>query len=533
MGFLDDQMKRLKALFDDDPVAGATPPPGRRSGAARAEALAERTQASARRRRELREQLAEMLQPDGTLAGGIPKYISLRPIRDAVGERWGDVWSKIELMAQTVVRRESDGQDFSFANGEDGLIVVFTDPDLSSETADLICLAVFEDIRRYLLGETEVDVPLFDFDPRALKDDGDVLDLPIRITPKDELILRRERLKLGLAGADPADQRFSKATTARVQADAREAITPESLAIPGDRPAGEPAEGDPDWGDSRTRMAAEARLVIDRAAQPTLEPILVPGETRAEILARYSAMGRKASEFDDISVILKRFWQAGRRVVSTHLVLPRRTREDARWDEWALGTHATRLNAHAALDINTLMQGTFDMMPRFAEGARTFFLLPVAFPTLLRRADREAYFDLWTLVPAQMRKLGRFWAYQPLSEIGDLPLADVHTWLRGAGLEPVYSASLDRQTLVRCQDLRLQAVMVDCREVKAKALLAGIAEARHRKIVVYLNGLEDSAVRADAIAAGAHFLSLGLTSGLTLPDRPEPLDDAGARYPGA
>ncbi|MDX2103582.1 MAG: hypothetical protein SF002_13715 [Alphaproteobacteria bacterium] len=509
MGFLDEQMKRLKALFGDDPVPGISAPPGRGTGILRAEVMAERSAVRQRRVNELRERLAAMNGP-GTMSEGIARYISLKPIRDVIGERWPDVWPKIELMAESVVRRESNGNDISVAHGEHGIIVLFTQPGLSVETVDLMCAAVFEDIRRFLLGDTETDIPTFDLDPAALLAVLNGAEAPpIRLAPKETVRWWRHRLAAGLAGADPAANRPEP---------------PEPRLIVNTEAVGtEPEPSPTDWGRSDTRSLPIGDFGTT-SDQPQNEVSFNPTQTREELLARYSAMGRKATEFDDVEVRLRRWWQAGRDVVSTHAFVPTRQRGEHRWDWPALLAHADRLNAQAALDINVMMQGCFSLMPRFAVGARCFFLLPVAYPTLLRRADREAYFDLWALVPEPMRRLGRFWAHQPISEIGDTALTEVAAMLKRAGLQPVFTADLSLTSIKRAMDLKLGALLVQAASLEPRKLLEGLAEARQRRLIIYVGGVTDPDLRRQAVRAGAQFLSLGITTADTLPDRPQAMD---------
>jgi hypothetical protein len=156
----------LRLLFEEPdgpevaPKAAAAAHPS--SGAAL------RAEARRRRKLDMRERLAGMIRPDGSVAGGIVKFINLYPIAAAVGDRWPIAFPKVEMMSESIIRREVTERDLWAVHGDQGFAVIFTDPELTDEEADLRCLRIFEAIREHLLGKVPVARPRFDVDPRIL-----------------------------------------------------------------------------------------------------------------------------------------------------------------------------------------------------------------------------------------------------------------------------------------------------------------------------------------------------------------------------
>src|SRR5690242_19988683 len=196
--------RKLRNLFEEeeDGAGPAAEPPARRpaAGLAASTALA-RAEARRRRKLDMRERLAAMIQPDGSVQGGLVKFISLYPIAAAVGDRWPIQFPKAEAMSESVIRRELDDGDLWSGHGDKGFALIFTDPALTDEEANARCLRIFEAIREHLLGKVPVARPRFDVDPRyllrALDEDGEpplVMDDPqppgVWMPPASELAKR-------------------------------------------------------------------------------------------------------------------------------------------------------------------------------------------------------------------------------------------------------------------------------------------------------------------------------------------------------
>jgi hypothetical protein len=160
-------LDRLRQMMGTEQAA-APAPAG--AGQARVERLAAmRAGARERRRKDMREKLAFVIDPQGQIAGALVKFVNLQPIADAVGaERWADSFPRIELMSESVIERELGGDTLHVAHGMQGFLLLFTQADLEDEAADDLCDIVFDEIRRLLLGDGQANRPCYNCETRTL-----------------------------------------------------------------------------------------------------------------------------------------------------------------------------------------------------------------------------------------------------------------------------------------------------------------------------------------------------------------------------
>jgi len=152
------------------------------------------------------------------------------------------------------------------------------------------------------------------------------------------------------------------------------------------------------------------------------------------------------------------FWSPRHQAVTTYLGDARLRADDIEADQAVLVQRADEVAALAALDIAVLARTLDAVVPRLEAGARFIFALPVAYSTLLRRSDRETYFDRWAALPEAIRRFGRFACYQSIGEIGDTALSEVVGMLTRAGRAPIFAAPLAAAALDRARSLRIRAI---------------------------------------------------------------------------
>ena len=520
MSLLNDSWRKLRLLFEEDEDAApadeaarpaaktvATGPAG---GSAAARAAARRA-----RKLDMQQRLAAMIRPDGSIQGGIVKFVNLYPIAAKVGERWPIVFPKVELMSESVIRRECDPWDLWALHDDKGFALIFTDPNLTDEQADARCLAIFEAIREHLLGQVHVGRAVFNISPRmmlrALHEGGEpplVMKQPpdpgAWIPPAAELAKRAVyRPPEGGAIAADAAPGPGPAFDASAATPAAEGwvTAPESaertleVGRSDDKPVRDIAVGRSfdrsdraievgrsddkpsgigEWSyatseQRRETIAAwdgkyeapeefDAGLSRDKRA---IELKFEIGETEEQAIARYVTMGRFNTMFDAIAVRFRSFWAPRHEAVTTYLADARLRADDIEVGQAILVERANEVAAIAALDIAVLARTLEAVVPRIEAGARFLFAIPVAYPTLLRRADRYAYFDHWAAIPEAVRRFGRFFCYQPTSEIGDIPLAEVVNMLTRAGRTPIFANPLAPAALDRARSLRIKAIGLD------------------------------------------------------------------------
>src|SRR5579872_836637 len=222
MALFNESWRKLRLLFEEeeDEAAVAEPAdtqPAEATAAAPTSSAALRAEARRKRKLDMRERLAAMIQPDGSVKGGILKFVNLFPIAAHVGDRWPILVPKVELMAEAVIRREIDPWDLWAVHGDKGFALIFTDPNLTDEQANARCLRIFEAIREHLLGQVHIGRPRFDVDPRlmlrALDEDGEpplVMDDPqppgAWVPPAAELAARANYIPPGGGAATARSQ---------------------------------------------------------------------------------------------------------------------------------------------------------------------------------------------------------------------------------------------------------------------------------------------------------------------------------------
>lgn len=569
MSLLNDSWRKLRLLFEESEDESAED-----AGRAGAKAVASgpaggsaAARAAARRKRKLdmRERLAAMIQPDGTIQGGIVRFINLYPFQAKVGdERWPTVFHKVELMSDSVIRREIDPWDLWALHEDMGFALIFTDPTLTEEQADARCLRIFDAIREHLLGQVHIGRPMFHVDPvlmlRALNENGTpplAMEEPVPpgawVPPAIELAKR--------AGYVPP-------TGGAPVAKPSEPIHPPdgppperdiAVARSADRPArdievgrsferaehdigvgrsDDKAAGTSDWvyatsEQKRESIAAwdgryegpeefDAGLSRDKRA---IELTYQIGETEEQAIARYVTMGRFNTMFDAIDVRFRSFWAPRHQAVTTYLADARLRADDLDVGQAILVKRADEVAALAALDIAVLARTLEAVVPRIEAGARFLFAIPVAYPTLLRRADRHAYFDHWAAIPEAIRKFGRFFCYQSTTEIGDSALAEIVGMLTRAGRAPIFASPLTPASLERARSLRIKAIGLDADALaeNAEPLRAAASIARRFSIVTLFQHVAPAA-RRRAIDSEAGLIEGALLPGAdALPQRPEPL----------
>lgn len=499
MSMLNDLFKKLKLLFGEaeGAAAAAVAQTTSQSGALRGEMRK-------RRRLDMRERLAQMIQPDGSVSGGIVRFINLYPIAAAVGERWPILFPKVELMSESVIRRDIQPDDLWLVHGDLGFAVIFTEAGLTDEVADQRCLRIFEDIREYLLGKKLVAIPSFVVDPRILLralDEGGapplhLLDIQPRgvwMPPATELAKRATYLPPDVLAALPPGPGIEVSDTVEpdptsVAEVARSHDRAQDRDVGSWHHAGDRAEHVPDWGQSFDRAGPVTPLLTGlhaddddgdifggrRRIPVDADFVAVPGEDREQTRARYVTMGRFNTMFDAIDVDFRSFWTVKQEMIGTFLADPRLREAPADAPAYLLRGDPTRtlfgsflferaeaVNASAALDIAVLRRTIEAVMPRLAAGAQFFFVVPVGYPTLLRKGDRYAFFDVWATLPEEMRRFGRFWCYQPAADVGDLALGEVIAMLDRTSRVPIFHGEPDSKLLNRLASLRIHAVSFD------------------------------------------------------------------------
>ncbi len=566
MSLLNDSWRKLRLLFeeeDDDAPAEAAKP----AEAAQLPAGGAARRAEARRKRKLdmRERLAAMVQPDGSLKGGRVMFVSLFPFAAYLGERWPITFPKVELMSEAIIRRELDPWDLWAAHDDKGFALVFTDPNLSDADAHARCVRIFDAIREHLLGQVHIARGRFDVDPRlmlrALDEDGEppfVLEDPVPpgawIPPATELAARRAYLPPG-GGTMAASDRTGGTVHTGTPTDPTAPIdwTPAAERAPRDVAVGrsddradrdvavgrshDKAARDPEWiyatpEQQRASIAAwdgtyEAAEEFDAGRardQRISELVMRYGENEEQAVARYVTMGRFNTMFDAIDVRFRGFWAPRHQAITTYLADARLRADDLDMDHAALAARAEEISATAALDIAVLARTLDAVVPRLEAGARFFFALPVAFPTLLRRADRHAYFDRWAALPEALRRFGRFSCYQSIGEIGDAALADVVGMLTRAGRTPMFRGPATPASLDRARSLRIKALRLDAGGLGDTATyeaLRGLAAIARRYGIVTLFERVPPTARRRALETEATLIEAALLPGPdALPNRP-------------
>lgn len=579
MSLFNDSFRKLKQLFEDDAAAqaAAAAPVASTSNPG---AAAMRAEARAKRKLDVRERLAAMIAEDGSVTGGLVKYINLYPIAACVGERWQLVFPKVELMSEAIIKRDIEPGDLWLVHNDQGFVLIFTDPKLPNEEADERCLRIFEEIREHLLGRRLVARPIFDVDPRILLfaiDEGGMPPLHLAelqpegawIPPATELA-KRSRYVPPETQARPVAEGFIE--TGRPATPAKEAgpdwgESAEREAGLGawgpsaDRPEGSGAWSEtrekpvatPDWGETKERPEAIGKLVGDwrRAdaaetefgvtrSRAVIDPTFTPvaGESREETQARYVTMGRFNTMFEAIDVEFRSFWAVKQEMVGTFFVDPRlRAGADPRLPAGtesgdagppvtgaALIERAEAVGAQAALDMAVLDRALAAVTPRLLAGAKFFFVIPVGYSVLLRKADRHAYFDRWAAAPEAVRQLGRFQCYESTAAIGEAALSEIVIMLAQASRVPIFTSPTDPRHFDRLRDLRIQAVCLDgsgLTDSPAPEALGRACAAGHRlNIVTYLTRVGRAARRAALAAHPAFIEGPRLPAAKALPDRP-------------
>ncbi|HUA56671.1 MAG TPA: hypothetical protein VMB81_31100 [Candidatus Sulfotelmatobacter sp.] len=583
MSLLNESWRKLRLLFEEEEEAADAEPDAAQPAAAAAPAAAPSSAAlrgEARRKRKLdmRERLAAMIQPDGSIKGGTVKFVNLFPIAAHVGDRWPILVPKVELMSEAVIRREIDPWDLWAVHGDKGFALIFTDPNLTDEEANARCLRIFEAIREHLLGQVHIGRPRFDVDPRimlrALDEDGEpplVMDDPqppgAWLPPATELaaraiyvppsggataarsggaaILRSGEVAETAAPIDwqPEPERAKRDITVEQTCDRSEQDV--GVDRSHDRVGGtvdlvqshEKAAREPDWVYASVEQRKAAIAAWDgrydapeefdagRARDKrSPELVLLEGETTEQAIARYVTMGRFNTMFDAIEVRFRGFWAPRHQAVTTYFADARLRADDVDVDQRALAARADEVSALAALDIAVLARTLEAVVPRIEAGARFLFALPVAFPTLLRRADRHAYFDRWAALPEAVRKFGRFACYQSTAAIGDPALAEVVGMLSRAGRTPIFANPISTASLDRARSLRIKAIALDCGGVgddHAFDTVRGVASVAHRYGIVTLLERVPPGVRRRVLETEASLIEGAMLRGAdALPERP-------------
>jgi len=571
MSLLNESWRKLRLLFEEEeagtetaakPAAKAAAVTGTANGLAAARAAARR-----QRKLDMRERLAAMIQPDGSITGGIVKFVNLFPIAARVGERWPLVFPKVELMSESVIRREIDPWDLWSLHGDKGFALIFTDPNLTDEQANQRCVRIFDAIREHLLGQVHVGRPMFHVDPRimlrALDEDGEpplAMDDPqpqgVWMPPATELAARAAYVPPSGSGAGTrpdlgAIEHGSGDAPADAPAPgwAAAPAPPERIievARSTDRPDGEvavarsddkPSTG-PEWVYATTEQRRDTIAAWDGSYEApeefdagrardkrTAELVFLTGETEDQAVARYVTMGRFNTMFDAIEVRFRSFWAPRHQAVTTYLADARLRAEDIDVAQATLVERADEVAALAALDIAVLARTLEAVVPRIEAGARFLFAIPVAFPTLLRRSDRHAYFDLWAAIPEAVRRFGRFYCYQSTAEIGDVALGELVAMLTRAGRAPIFANPLSTASLDRARSLRIKAISLDGSALeRAFETAHAVASIAHRYGIVTFFERVPASARRRAIDGEASLIEGALLRGPdALPQRPEKL----------
>jgi hypothetical protein len=260
-------------------------------------------------------------------------------------------------------------------------------------------------------------------------------------------------------------------------------------------------------------------------AKRSAELVFLTGETEEQAVARYVTMGRFNTMFDAIEVRFRSFWAPRHQAVTTYLADARLRAEDIDVAQATLVERADEVAALAALDIAVLARTLEAVVPRIEAGARFLFAIPVAYPTLLRRSDRHAYFDLWAAIPEAVRRFGRFYCYQSTAEIGDMALGELVAMLTRTGRAPIFANPLSAASLDRARSLRIKAISLDGsaleRDFETAHTVASIA---HRYGIVTLFERVPASARRRAIDGEASLIEGALLRGPdALPQRPEKL----------
>jgi hypothetical protein len=500
MSLFNESWRKLRLLFEEeDGAASGAAPAERPAQAAAVSSAALRAEARRQRKADMRERLAAMMQPDGSVQGGIVKFVNLFTIQAHVGDRWPILFPKVEMMSESIIRRELDADDLWAVHSDKGFALIFTDPELTDEQANERCIHIFDAIREHLIGKVHLARGSFDVDPRimlrALDEDGEP---PFRLedpvppgawVPPASALAARAVYQPPAGGAGATSQKaYVPPTGTPVAADA----APIDWTPMPDRPERDIAVGrsedraggaievgrsddkashEPEW--VYATVEQQRAAIADWGGQydeplefdygrtrdkRIAELVIQTGESHEEAVARYVTMGRFNTMFDAIDIRFRGFWSPRHQAVTTYLGNARLRADDIEADQAVLVQRADEVAALAALDIAVLARTLDAVVPRLEAGARFLFALPVAYSTLLRRSDRETYFDRWAALPEAIRRFGRFACYQSMSEIGDAALSEVVGMLTRAGRTPIFAAPLAATTLDRARDLRIRAI---------------------------------------------------------------------------
>ncbi|MBI3512496.1 MAG: hypothetical protein HY060_00220 [Proteobacteria bacterium] len=583
MSLLNESWRKLRNLFEEEEEASADAPaadaPEKPAASPAMSPSALRAESRRKRKADMRERLAGMIQPDGSVRGGTVKFVNLFPIAAAVGDRWPIAFPKVELMSEAIIKRELDPWDLWAVQGDKGFALIFTDPNLTDDEANRRCLRIFDAIREHLLGQVHVGRPRFDVDPRimlrALDEDGEpplVMDDPqppgVWMPPAAALAARAAYIPPGVVPRDaaagtgapiggggatapeapPLDWTPMEERAARTVEVGRSDERPESAIGIGrseDRLARDVEVGrsddkaapEPEWiyATQEQRHAAiaawdgtyEAPEEFDvgrtRDRRPA-EFVILEGESEEQAVTRYVTMGRFNTMFDAIDVRFRAFWSPRHQAITTYLADARLRADDIEVGQTVLVQRADEVAALAALDIAVLARTLEAVVPRLEAGARFFFALPVAFSTLLRRSDRHAYFDRWAALPEAVRRFGRFACYQSTAGIGDGALADIVGMLTRAGRTPIFAGPTVPASLDRARDLRIKAISLDARNLdsdEAFETARTVASIAHRYGIVILLERVAPGTRRRALDTEASLIEGAMLTGAeALPRRP-------------
>ena len=239
--------------------------------------------------------LAEILRTEPGSLGETLHIISLRSFKDTLGEAWDPLANKVQLIAESVVRRHLGRRGTAGTQDDDTFILSFAG--MARDEADALCRLIAVDFMKILIGDRFADAA-------------------IRLgTVARDRVLRGD----GTLDVGAMDGAIDRATPNVLTADGELLASPEAPAAPAAARA-----------DDRTDRSGMAGAAAAIAARPRAEPRWVPLAWPPPGLKRPQALAIPPVDPEDdvpdgLSLGFRPVWSARHGRIDTYRVLPVRT----------------------------------------------------------------------------------------------------------------------------------------------------------------------------------------------------------------
>ncbi len=237
--------------------------------------------------------LEEILKVEPSLLGERLYIITLRQFRESLGDEWSRYAEKVQLIAESVVRRHVGRKCATGREGDDTFILSFAS--LSKEDGARLAAEIATDFMKHLIGERFSDAPI---------GVGDI--------PRDQVV-RGD----GTVDGRALDRAISETRAMRLDADGN------LVAL-----ADDPLDGflkpiEPQQRDGAVRTITEQRRAQPKDSEPQWQPLRWPplGLMRPEALT-IPPIDPEDALPDDIEIGYRAVWSRGRGMEGTYRALP-------------------------------------------------------------------------------------------------------------------------------------------------------------------------------------------------------------------